>query len=194
MLQLLNVNWYSVFYWLTVSDGLKHCLDSASNCFLFFTITSFIGLFILSFLRSDAISEERTKTEEEDNVNPEIRAFTKLIKPAKVFSYVFLVLTLITWSLWALVPTKKDFLIIIAGGAVGNFITSDSSSQKLPSDMTKYLHLYLNKEIDNLGDDFKKQILIKTPTLKESFLDKAKNLTKEQIIEMLANDSTYLKQ
>ena len=82
----------------------------------------------------------------------------------------------------------------MAGGAVGNFITTDTSSRAIPADITKFLHLSLNKEIEDLSkevkSDIKKELGIQTP--KDKLLDKVEKLTKDELIEFLKNDSTIL--
>jgi hypothetical protein len=83
-------------------------------------------------------------------------------------------------------------MLIIAGGSVGSFITSDSSSRALPADLTKYLHLKLNAELNDLGTETKKELGVQTK--KDEFMDKVKSFTKDEIIEYLQKDTTIIKQ
>jgi hypothetical protein len=74
------------------------------------------------------------------------------------------------------IPTKKDALIIVAGGAVGEFITSDSSSKQIPYELTSLLREKIKSEISEIrltGD-------LSVDTLKEK--------TKEELIEMIKNN------
>lgn len=184
------MNWYEIFYWLTVADGIKHFMDSASDIFTTATIITGI-LYIFGVIGySNSISDRRTKNDIEDKADPDIRSWDKFRKYATITFYPFLFLAIITWCAYVFVPSKKDCLMIIAGGAVGNFITSDSSAKALPSDLTRFLHLSLKKQVDDLSDDAKKELGLQTP--KEQFVDKLKNLTKEEIINALKTDSLLI--
>lgn len=185
------MNWYSVFYWLTVSGSVKHFFDITSNIFTTVAIISLILMFSASIGKAVTTDDQSTKTEEEDKVNPTIRAWEFTRKTGTKLFYPSLVLSLLTWTCYVFTPTKQDCLLIVAGGAVGNFITSDSSSKQIPSDVTKFLHLSLQKEISSLTDDAKKQIGMQSD--KDKFLEKAKDMTKEQIIEYFKKDTTLAK-
>jgi hypothetical protein len=95
------------------------------------------------------------------------------------------------WFLYLFTPSKGDTLLIIAGGAVGNFVTSDSSSKAIPSDITNFIHMKLKAEMINVDDDIKRQLDVQSP--KEKFMDKVKDLSKEQLIEYLQKDTTLIK-
>lgn len=182
------MNWYSVFYWLAVSDNVKKFFDTTSNIFSWFTVLLFIVVVISSISKGVTLSSESLKTPEEDIKNPELRAWEAIRKYSIRLFYPMLVLALISWFGYMAVPTKKDCLMIIAGGAVGTFITTDSSAKALPADMTSYLHLALQKEIKDLGAETRAELGLQTP--KEKFLEKAKNLTKDELMELFLNDST----
>jgi hypothetical protein len=171
------MNWYSVFYWLTVDDVVKKFFDTASDVFTTFTIISLMGFIIMSIGYANAISSENSKTEDEDKVNPDIRSW-KLGK--KIFGsvmYISLALALITWCGFIFVPNKKDALLIITGGAVGNFITSDSSAKQIPAEAMTLLRDKIREEIKDVHI---KDIII-TDTLK--------NKTKEELLKIIKNQS-----
>jgi hypothetical protein len=181
-------NYYDVFYWMSVSDGVKHFFDIASNIFTGASIISLGILIITTFFKANSVYASNTKTEEEDKLHPDVRAWEMARKYCARLFYISLPLCIIFWMGYVLTPTKKDCLMIVAGGAVGNFITTDSSSKALPADVTKFLHLSLKKEISSLGDDVKREFDIQTP--KEKLMDKVKELTKEQLIDYIKADST----
>lgn len=185
------MNWYSVFYWLTVSDGVKRFFDVASNWFTFFTIIFFIIAIVTSIGKAYAIDEENLKTQEEEKKNPNFRSWELAKKYAMKFFYTFLILWLFTWLGYVFTPSKKDCLLIIAGGSVGNFITSDSSASKIPSDITSYLHLSLKKEISQLTAEERTELGMQTP--KERLLDKVQKLSKEELIDFLKSDTSLTK-
>ncbi len=161
------MNWYSIFYWLTV----------ANNARAFFI--TFVVIFTLVFVIAMIISFI-SLSEGDDSTH-------KASKPWIWYSTPFMI---VFWALTVFTPNKSDTLLIIAGGAVGNFITSDSSSRAIPADISSFLHIKLQEEIASSTDELKKTLGAQTP--KEKFIDKAKDLTKEEIIELLQNDTTVL--
>lgn len=106
-------------------------------------------------------------------------------------------LSLLLWIGWAMTPTKKDCLLIIAGGSIGNFISNDSNATKIPGDVMKYFHLSLRNEIKDLElptdvkQSLNKDLGIKTD--KEEFADKLKSLSKEELIKFIQSDTTQTK-
>ncbi len=183
-------NYYNIFYWLTVSDSVKNFFDIASNIFTTGAVMLLIGLFICSIAKACQASESKVKDESEEKIDPAVRAWEMARKYFSRLFYTFLPLSIIFWMGYILTPTKKDCLMIVAGGAIGNFIQSDSSSKALPSDVTKFLHLSLKKEISSLGDDAKREFDMQTP--KEKLMDKVKEMSKEQLIEYLNADTTIV--
>lgn len=187
-MQLLDINWYQIFYWLTVSDSVKKFFDTTSNIFSWFAILSFVFMVVCKVFSAVQISEDELKNEEEEKVNPTYRAWVVVRKLATPVFYVFLTLSILTWVGYVFTPTKKDCLLIVTGGAVGNFLTKDSSAKALPADLTSYLHLSIQKEISELNSND-----VALPSKKKTFLDKAKDLTKEELYEAIKNDTSFSK-
>ena len=90
------------------------------------------------------------------------------------FFWISMILCMITWLGYMVTPTKKDALVIIAGGAVGTFIASDSSAKQIPYEMTLLLREKLKSEIQEL----------KAPKVSD-VADTLKEKTKEELIELL---------
>lgn len=179
------MDWYSIFYWITVADGVKSVFDTFSNIFTFLTVASLIAYAIIIGITIDNKIE---------NKNEEYIDSVRWGKFAGRFYWFCQIICIVTWLGYVFTPTKKDCLMIVAGGVVGNFITTDSASKEIPSDITKFLHLSLNKEIEELSNetkqDIKKELGIESP--KDKLIENVKYLTKEQIIEYLKNDTTLL--
>lgn len=177
------MNYYNVFYWLTVADGVKEVFDTFSNIFTFLTVISFIVYAILIGACIDL------KMRDKDSEYKETMIWRKLVGK---FYWTAQIICVITWLGWVFTPTKKDCMLIVAGGAVGNFITTDTSSRAIPADITKFLHLSLNKEIDDLQKEVKTDIRkeLGVQTDKDKFIEKVEKLSKEQLIEFLKNDTT----
>lgn len=185
------MNWYSVFYWLTVADSVKTFFDVSSNIFSWFTVIFGICIMVCSIGLALTISESGSKNDKEDDEDSDIRAWKKARFHVSKLFYTMLTLSLITWLGYIFTPTKRDALIIVAGGAVGNFITTDSSSKAIPAELTKYVRNYLKNEAEDLDTETKEELGLATP--KESLINKAKNMTKEEIITFLQTDTTVVK-
>jgi hypothetical protein len=164
------INWYSIFYWLSVADGVKDFFDAFSNIFTFLAILSTILLIIMLAVRGD---KSLARNEEEKNSMRYWLTFSR----RSFFWSVFL--SMITWCGYMMVPSKKDCYIIVAGGAVGNFIQSDSAAKNIPSEALQLLRDKIRQESQELS--------IKKIT--EAVSDTLKDKSKEELIEMLKHNN-----
>lgn len=191
------MNWYTIFYWLTVADGVKSIFDTASNIFTWFAVISFIAYIITSIGKSIQISENRVTSVDDENKDSDIRAWETFRKISIRFFYIMLPLALITWIGYAATPTKRDCIFIISGGAVATFLTTDTAAREIPSDLAKVVHVYLQKEIKTLSSDDQEALGVATPDVKKAkkdeFVDKLKDMTKDEILNYIKTDSTILK-
>jgi hypothetical protein len=167
------MNWYEIFYWVTVADNIKDFFDTSSNIFTWFAVIGFIVFILVSLFTSIEVS----KNPESDDSKA-----LKLAKKASAgFFYTSLVISLITWFGYMACPSKKDALIIIAGGTVGNFITSDSSAKAIPAEAMLLLRSKIKSEINELnldgaiGDGTQKTV------------DTLSTKTKEELLEIIKN-------
>lgn len=161
------MNWYKIFYWVTVADGVKGFFDTISNVFLFFSVVSFIAYWIVFFsYRNGRDGSEPT----EPKLRKEYRFWVTIVR--RTFIWCFTLMT-ITWAAYVFCPSKKDAVIIIAGGAVGNFITSDSSAKQIPAELTLLIREKMRNEINELKADVVGDTLA--------------SKTKEELIEILKN-------
>lgn len=87
--------------------------------------------------------------------------------------------------LYILTPTKKDALLIVAGGSTLNYLTSDSTAKQLPHELSSYLVT----EIRNMAEENKVKLSINDN--KQKILEEAKQLTGEQLINKLQSDTTF---
>jgi hypothetical protein len=141
------MNWYEIFYWVTVADGVKGFFDAISNVFLFLSIISFITYWIVFFsYRSERTGEEPSDPKE----RKEYRFWVRVCR--NTFIWCFTLMT-ITWAGYVFCPSKKDAIVIIAGGAVGNFITSDSSAKQIPAELTLLIRERMRSEIKEIKSD-----------------------------------------
>jgi len=159
------MSWYRIFYWVTIADGVKNFFDKVSNVTLTFSIIFFIVYWIVF-----AIYNDNTVTRDEEDE----KSFKYWMKTIKTTFFWFFSICLVTWTLYVFTPSKKDALLIIAGGSVGNFITSDSSAKEIPYELTLLVREKLKGEIQD----------IKKSTISE-IADTLKEKSKEELIEMI---------
>lgn len=159
------MNWYTLFYLFTV-------LDKLANAFMTGAIICTIGFVILSivyFINKDRLTSHTNKQVEGQH-------WLNVIKWPHRTS---IILGIFFWLLIVLTPTRKDMIIIIAGGAVGEFVTKDSSAQKLPADITRFLRGEILKATAELSDEAKQSIGIETEA------DRIKKLSKEELEKLV---------
>lgn len=158
------MNWYKIFYWFAVADKLSQILNVIAIVTVIGAAMSLIGYFI----SGGAAASELEKRGDKDRDYLAWNAWKNLYKSAFITLSIICVITSI---LWAATPSKQEALLIIAGGSVGTFITSDSSARALPSEVTLLLREKIKSEIEEL----------KTPAVEDTL----KNKTKEELIELL---------
>lgn len=160
------MNWYSIFYWLSVADGVKNFFDITSNIATWTLCLSAIVWFILLLvLKTDPAIDKDAEYKGE---------MISSLLIAKRTTRVALWLSLILWAGWVFVPGKKDCLIIVAGGAVGTFITKDSSAKQIPGEVMTLLRDKLRSEIKEIH-------------VADAIQDTLASKTKEELIEMYKN-------
>lgn len=162
------MNWYKIFWYFTIADNLK------TIC-AWLSIVSSVFFVVFVIVRLASIDNTAAK-------------FFELSRPARTTFFISLFLGIGNLFLWSILPSKKDALVIIVGGTVGNFVTTDSSSAKIPADLTRYLHNYMQREISNLDSETKKDLGLETP--KDKFLEKVKQMSKDEVIKLIQSDST----
>lgn len=163
-------NFYQIFYWITVADNVKSFLDGASNFFTWMAILSTIGFFICT----GVVSSFTSKYQED-----KYKTWDVWKKGFKSFAIPFWILMFITWLGFVATPSKKDALIIIAGGTVGNFITQDSSAKKVPSEVMELLRGKIKAELKETN--LKEALMDNTiDTLKDKSVEELKQIIKEK--------------
>jgi len=100
------------------------------------------------------------------------------------WSYPFMMLF---WALFILTPSKKDALLIVAGGQTMQFLTTDKSAKEIPHELSNFLVT----EIKNMAASAKVDLNIKDQ--KEKILDSAKKMTAKELMEKMKIDSTFAK-
>ena len=186
-MNILSINWYQLFYWITRADAIKEFFDIASNIFTWFTVILFTGAIIISIGKAISISEENSSTEEEDKKSPEIRSWSVAKKYCLSLFYVFLGLSLITWAGYVFTPTKKEALLIAAGGGVVTYLANDSLAKQLPHE----LFAFTTTELKSMAADAKVDLGIATQ--KDKILEQAKTMTASELMDRMKVDSNFAK-
>lgn len=181
------MNWYNLFYWITRADSIKNFFDVASNIFTTLAVVSFIGMVVTSIGSGSAISENRSVNEEKDKTDPDIRSWNKIRRYISYLFYPLLILSILTWVGYVFTPTKKDALLIVAGGGAMQFLTTDSSAKKLPSEAMNYVVT----ELKSMAAEAKVDLGVTNQ--KEKIIDEAKNLTADELMNRMKLDSNFAK-
>ncbi len=106
------MNWYKLFYWLTVADNAKVMFIVFMSIFTIISLVSTICF--LSCTGDDRDSGRKWM----------------------FWSYPFMILF---WSLYVFTPDRKDALLIVAGGGTMEFLTTDSTAKQIPHELSNFV-------------------------------------------------------
>lgn len=181
------MNWYSIFYWVTRADSVRTFFDAASDIFTCMTVLAFIAMIGASFHLMHEISNGNFKSEEEEKADSDIRSAKMLKRYFSSIFYVTLFLSLIAWAGYIFTPTKKETLLIIAGGGTMQFLTTDSSAKQIPHELSTFVVT----ELKSMAKEA--QVDLGIANQKDKILDEAKNMTTQQLLERVKSDSNFAK-
>lgn len=177
------MNWYKIFYFLTISDNIKSFFNVMSDIFTFFAVICLIFFVLITIISADVQSNGDAEKDAKDLAS--LRFWQKTFQKFLIWSSVFM---FITWTAYIFTPSKKDCLLIVAGGAVGNFITSDSSAKNIPSELTLLIREKLKEEIKEVKNDATVKsdtAKVETKAKEISVKDTLINKSKEELIKMI---------
>lgn len=164
------MDWTKVFYWLTVADNAK----TFFGVFAIFFIVVFV---ITTFVRIGSHMDG-------DFSNDELKSRIDKVNKWTWYSTPFMVLFL---SLWIFTPDKKDALLIIAGGQTLNFLSNNEVAKELPSDMVNFI----SAELRQMAKEAEVDLGIMDS--REKILQRAKEMTADELINQMRIDSTFSK-
>jgi len=162
-------NWYEIFWFLTIADEVKTALHTIAVAAFVFLIASLVFYFISVYWKSAEIENNGNDTDSE------VKKWAVWVKAFKTVFIASLIICFVSECFNIFIPSKRDALIIIAGGAVGNFITKDSTSKQIPHEVMELLSTKIKAEIKNT--DMK--------TLISGEKDTLQNMTKEELIKKI---------
>jgi uridylate kinase len=84
-------------------------------------------------------------------------------------------------------PTKKETLLIIAGGGTMNFLTTDSTAKQIPHELSNFVVT----ELKSMAAEAKVDIGLSAQ--KEKILEDAKKMTTSELMEKLKTDTSFAK-
>jgi len=154
-----------LFYWLTVADN-------ARAMFVTFAVI-FTAVVVISTIVWLAYSWES----DEDSINA--------AKHARKWVWWSMPFAVLFWSLTIFTPNKRDALLIVAGGGVVNYFTTDSTAKQLPKELTNFVLT----EIKSMSQEVKLEMDVRTQ--RERMLDEAKKLTTEELLEKMSIDPEF---
>jgi len=158
------MNYTELFYWLTVADNAR---DMFKVGLFIFTAVVVISTVVNFICRGNG----------EDDSAVQARKWMW-------WSYPFVFLF---WSLFIFTPSKKDALLIVAGGQTMNFLTTDSTAKQIPHELSNFVVT----ELKNMASEAKVDLNIKDQ--KQKILDEAKNMSAKELMEKMKVDSTFAK-
>lgn len=154
------MNWYKLFYWLTVADNAKTMFIVFTALFTLISVISTIAYL--------------SNTDDGDN--------QKMARKWMWWSYPFMILF---WSLFIFTPSRKDALLIVAGGGTMEFLTTDSTAKQIPYELSNFVVT----ELRNMGAEAQIELGIKSQ--KDKVLDEAKKMSSEQLLQKMKVDSNF---
>jgi cytochrome bd-type quinol oxidase subunit 2 len=161
------MNYTSLFYWLTVADNARTLFIWGIVLFTILSVIAIASLFIMGV--------------DEEDLNSDTRVLARKWAWRSVpFMFLF-------WSLFIFTPSKKDALLIVAGGQTMNFLTTDKSAKQIPHELSAFVVT----ELKNMAADAKVDLNIKDK--KEKILDEAKNMSAKELVEKMKVDTTFAK-
>lgn len=135
------MNNYSKIYWFTRLDNLNTFLIGAA---LFFFVLVFIWL-MWAYVFSDKMLVNK---DEEIEIDARRKTVTKRAKIFIPIGFLFLLIS-------AFIPTKNEVLLIMTGGKALDFVQSDTSLSKIPSQTTSIISQFLEKQLKELKSEKK---------------------------------------
>jgi hypothetical protein len=165
------MSWYRIFYWMTVADNAKGLFITF---IVIFTAISVIATFFFIFGRQDMDGDLSCPKD----------GTAERAKRWMWWSYPFM---LLFWSLYVFTPSKKQSLLILAGGGTMKFLTTDSSAKEIPHELSTFVVT----ELKSMAKDA--EVDLGLSSAKDKILDEAKKMTSEEIINKAKLDSNFAK-
>lgn len=130
-------NNYQNLYWLTRVDGINGLV-------LALGVICLVACFLIPFVCMMTSDFDSYKEDDEIKERKATRAkYMKKTKWLLPLGFFFILCRI-------MIPSQKDIVLIIAGGKTIDFIQTDTSVSKIPSQTTAIISQFLNNQIINL--------------------------------------------
>ena len=160
------MSYKALFYWLTVADNAKIFFWTFA---IIFTIVSCIA--VLAYL----FTSESYQSEDDKKAQAMSRKWVWYSMPFTILFWAFVIFT----------PSRKDALLIVAGGTTLDYLSQDSTARQLPKELINFVSV----ELRNLASETGVQLQINSK--KEEMMDKVKDLSAKELIDLMKQDTTY---
>lgn len=152
------MDYTKLFYWLVVADNAKFMFQVFTGIF-----TLISGIATIAYLSSGG--DDQT-----------------MARKWMWWSYPFMIFF---WLLTIFTPSKKDALLIVAGGQTLNFLTTDESAKQIPSELSGFILT----ELKNMAAEAQVELGIKDQ--KERLIEEAKTMTTEELLKRMNEDKNF---
>jgi len=164
------MNFYWIFYLYSIVNNLSTFFGWFCVIFTLISVVSWVLFFV-----------GKGGTVNSDNTETEKQYFASLAKGTRPWVWWATTFMTIFWLAYVATPSKKDMLLIVIGGTVGNYITTDKNAKQLPNDVV----VWMRAEILKATSELKVDLGDKKKTMQESQLEDLKKLSKEQLEKLL---------
>lgn len=162
------MDYTSLFYWLVVADNARGMFLGG---LIFFAVVFAVAFIWFLIANPDG--------HEEDNY--------QIRKRLQKWCWWSGPLFFLFCSLYVFTPSKRDALLIVAGGSTMNFLSNDDSAKEIPKELSSFLLV----EIKNMAADAKVDLGIADQ--KQRFLEEAKKMSSDELLKRIKTDTTFAK-
>lgn len=158
------MDYTQLFYWLTVADNARVLFGWGAGIFTLIAVVATITNLICRGNGEDEAAD--------------------IARKWIWWSYPFMFMW---WMLLILTPSKRDALLIVAGGQTLNYLTTDSITKQIPRELSTFVVT----ELKNMAKESQVDLNIKNE--KQKILDEAKNMSAKELMDRMKVDSTFAK-
>lgn len=189
------MNWYKIFYLLSVSDGIKSVFDAFSNIFTVLAIIAGLVWIVMSIAGNESQNTVHVVDKDGNKLKSPSGSFIEKPNPTiskglsitRNLFYWMTFFCIFTWIGYVATPTKKDMLLIVAGGGTLEYLSQDSLARQLPTEMLSFI----TTELKSMSEEAKVELGLYSQ--KDKILQEAKQMTTDQLLAKMQVDSNFAK-
>jgi hypothetical protein len=154
------MNYTTLFYWLVVADNAKNMFKAG---LIFFSIVALIATVAYILCTEEGSSQS-------------------MARKWMWWAYPFVILF---WSLYIFTPSKRDALLIVAGGQTLNFLANDKSAKQIPAELSNFVLTEIKNQAKEAAVD------LNISSQKDKILEKAKKMSAAELMTEMKKDTTF---